>query len=293
MSKLLDEVYRIQSDNLQTPYRSQFPVRRVFASDEGEIVFNPNNEKYIYFSSNKKHHCYYIFNKVLKLVCEQIKKAKEDPQFRHLNLPEDFRSFTWYSAVNRKIIKDVKYLFCNYLPPQYVELVTLKYLNCFSHLFSKCSVEHNTSKNKIKNVPEITDLSIFGGAIGINDAWLDLLNVCTESSATAKISVNDILDFLLEYNYKTKVSKQSLNNILRDNEDLFRILDYITYTELKNPKFYSKNAKNDIAKYLMTIEHSEQFDRLDDSEINVSEMFQITRKQFKEYHDSTLKELGE
>ena len=228
------------------------------------------------------HHAYYLYSKVLKIITKEIEKAKKNPYFAKLNLPEDFRAFRYYTHINTGVIKEVNNLFTNYLPPKKVELVTLQYLNSFCKLFELCATK-NHQKTFGKNFPEISDVSTFGGAYGINDMWLELLKTCTVSSKTCTTSVNSILEELLELKHVVKVDDQRLKSILTRNETLFAILDHMTYSELQNPNFQNKNTPNKITNLLELIEEHQMYS----PKTNLDRaFFTEQRKIFKdEYHD--------
>lgn len=251
----IKKLYRIQAytDNLDPFTNRNVPVKRVIVSNDGKIVFNPNSHQFIYFSPTDRHHCYYIFNKVLKIITDELAKANRNPAFSKLNLPEDFRAFTYFSNTSVNIIKDVQNYFENYIPPKYVELVTLNYLNAFSAFFEDCSVR-NVKKSFKDRCPEVSDTAVFGGAYGINDAWLDLLKASTLSTETTRLSVTEFLDFIMVNAYKTNVKRQQLKQVLNVNPHLFEILEYVTYNKLNNPSFYDPNNTNNIRNHLQAIE---------------------------------------
>lgn len=283
----LKEIYRIQHPNIdQNPLQNvQYPVKRVIVSDSGKIVLNPDSQQFIYFSRSKKHHAYYLFSKVFKIICNEIKKAQADPYLSKLDLPEDFRVFKFHSQVNVQAIKQVKNLFENYLPPKKVELVTLQYLNAFSQLFEKCATK-NSKKQFGKNYPEISDTNAFGGAYGINDLWLELLQECIVSSEVSSISIPRLLDELVSCKYKITVGDQRLKSILSGNAVLFEVMDHITRKKLINPEFKDKNTPNNIANLLNLIEENHMYPptlQLDKT------FFATERKKFKdEYRDTII-----
>ena len=281
----LRQVHRVQdSSKNSSPFSNNHcPIRRVIVSDAGEIKLNPDSEHFIYFSRTKMHHAYYIYSKVLKIITKEIEKAKADPYFAKLDLPDDFRAFRYYTHINTQVIKEVNNLFTNYLPPKKVELVTLQYLNAFSELFELCATK-NHQKNFGKNYPEISDTSTFGGAYGINDAWLELLKACIVSSKTCTVPVNSVLEELLEIKHIVKVDDQRLKSILTRNEAMFEILEHMTYTELQNPEFQDKNTPNKITNLLELIEEHQMY--APHLELD-HQFFGSQRKHFKdEYHDT-------
>lgn len=281
----LSEIHRVQ----QSKYNDKdnffnnpnVPGRRVIISGEGKIILNPDSQKFIYFSRSRKHHAYYIFNKIFKIISDELRKAKQDPKFAKLDLPDEFRAFTYYTHVNTEVIKQVKHFFKNYLPPKKVEVVTLQYLNAFSKLFELCATKNN-NKTFGKNYPEISDTSLFTGAYGVNDAWLELLKECTVASKTGTIEIPTLLDNILERQHLVKVGNQRLSAVLKCNEPLFEILDSITYRELLNPDFQDKNTPNNITNLLQLIEEHHIYAPT----INLDTLFFAERrKEFKdEYH---------
>lgn len=256
----IKKLYRIQSfaNNIDPYTNRNVPIKRVSISNDGKIVFNPNSDQFIYFSPTDRHHCYYIFNKVLKIITDELSKAKNNPYYKKLNIPEDFRAFTYFTHTSIDVIKEVQKFFENYIPPKYVELVSLNYLSAFSDMFKDCSIK-NVKKTFGSRCPEISDTAVFGGAYGVNDAWLDLLKASTLSTETARLSVTRFLDFIIENSYKTTVKRQQLKQVLARNENLFQILDFITYNKLNNPDFYAPNNTNNIRRHLQAIEDYKLF----------------------------------
>lgn len=255
-----NKVFRIQASEKETcPFLNRTtPVKRIIVADNGALKFNPDSNKFVYFSRNEKHHTYYIFNKVLKIIKEEVAKASKDPQYAKLKLSNDFRAFSYQTNVNIEVIKRVREFFANYIPPKYLELVTLKYLNSFSSLMDECT-SRNVSKDKDSKCPEISDTGIFGGAYGINSTWLDLLNCCTISSSTAQLPITKVFDFLLDTSYKAHVSKQRLSFIFNTNPYLMDLLKEMTYKHLANPQFFNQNNTNDVVRHLETIKEQKLY----------------------------------
>ena len=256
----IDKMYRIQAGDNHNPFEiKSAPVKRVTVASDGEITFNPDSNKFIYFSKNNKHHTYFIFNKFFKIIKDEIKKANTNPQFAKLKLDDDFRAFTFHSNVNIDAIKHVREFFKNYIPPQYLELVTLKYLNSFSTLIDECSIRNVKKTNITSLSPETSDTGTFGGAYGINSAWLEFLKCSTISTQTANLYVDKFFEFLLDTSSKAKVSKQRLSSVISSNPYLMDNLNEVTYKELANPQFFDQNNTNDVVKYLQAIEEGRLF----------------------------------
>lgn len=240
-------LYRVQANEQESdPFVNRnLPIKRVIISAAGKIEFNPDARQYIYFSRSQKHHIYYIFNKVLKIIVDELNHAKSRPIFKYLDIPEELASYNLYKCSDHKIIKRVQDFFRNYLPSTDVELVTLKYLNSFGKVLDKC-IENNRSKHLESFSPEYSDRTIYGGAYGINDAWLSLLKSCTYSTEKTNLSIDKFFDFMIENSYKTVAARSRLKTVLNTNPQFFKILDYVTYSELKNPAFFDKNNVNNM-----------------------------------------------
>ncbi|MBO4936754.1 MAG: hypothetical protein J6C90_00325 [Clostridia bacterium] len=279
----LPEMYRVQSlctDN--NPYlNKQCPVKRVVISNSGKINLNPDNQKFVYFSRTKKHHCYYIYNKILKMISAEISKLKKDTYFSKAKLPSDFRAFTYHDNLNIRGIKEVKDIFENYLPPKELELVKLEYMECFRELFEICSTL-NSKKTFGTNYPEVPDKSRYGGAYGMNTQWLDLLQVCTKSTDTTSISIDKFLGYLLECSKDIKIKGQRLSEVMDTNQILFMLLNGLKYTHHMNPDFNDKDAVNKMSNALRLIEDKKLYSptlQLD------KRFFSEQRRKFKEeYH---------
>lgn len=248
------EIYRMQSEiqGIHPKLCKHYPVKRVNIGENGEIKFNPDSSKFIYFSKTEKHHAYYIFSKVLKIINSELRKAKDMPQIKSLNL-ENFRSTEFLNKANYNIIKEVQKFFRDYIPPQYIELVSLKYLEAFSRNFEECAIK-NHKKLSASNEPEISDTRFFGGAYGINDAWLELLKSSIVSTSSMSFSMDQFFDFILDSSAVGDVERKSLKPIINSNPQLLDILNISTRKQLENPKFKDKNNINDIKHYLQAIE---------------------------------------
>jgi len=240
-------LYRVQADKQDTnPYLNRnLPMKRVIVSSVGKIEFNPDAKQYIYFSRSQKHHIYYIFNKVLKIIVDELKNAKAQPIFKYLDIPEDLTNYNLYKCSDHKILRRVQNFFKNYLPQTDVELVTLKYLNSFGKVLDKC-IENNKSKQYESFAPEYSDRTTYGGAYGINDAWLNLLKSCIYSTELTNLSIDKFFDFMIENSYQTVAARARLKTVLNTNSQFFKILNYVTYRELKNPAFFDKNNVNNM-----------------------------------------------
>lgn len=237
----LSVMYRVQ--NASYKLNEYLPVKRVIVNGLGKIDFNPDGNKYIYFSKTNKHHVYYIFYKVLKIIRNNVKMANKFPKYADAALPPDFTLEMAFR--NSQIIKDVKKFFSDYMPPCEVELVTLRYLNTFAKM-----VNEYATKNKNKTgglfLPELSDTKYFGGAYGLNNAWLELLRCSTVSTEVCKVSLNKFFDFLIDNSYRSNVCRQSIDNVLKTNPHLFEFMEAITYSKLPNIGFSDKNNMNNI-----------------------------------------------
>lgn len=260
-----DKLFRVQSfeDNVDTFTNRNMPIRRVIISDEGEIQFNPDEHKYIYFSKTPKHHYYYLYKKVLKIIDDEL-RAIHQASILDYNIPENMKKFLpsrWnslkhYTNFNTNVIKNVQSFFRDFLPPKYIELVSLTYLHAFTNFINDCSMQN---MKKVKSPgPEVSDTSIYSGAYGINDIWLDLLKCSITSSGNCTISIDQFFDFLIDNAYYSENVRSDIERLSKDNK-YFDLLNYFTYKELSNPKFYDKNNINDIIKYIETIERAQLY----------------------------------
>ena len=289
MEKELREVHRIQTPNENfSPFASRStPVKRILIDDKGFLKFNPDQNNYVYLSRTDRHHCYYIFHKVMEIIGENLKAAKADPKFKGAKIPSDFKIYSLFYEVNLNSIKDVQKFFADYLPPQYVELVSLKYMNSFGDLLEQCKIKNAVKRKGAISLPEVSDTGKYGGAYGLSDSWLELLKACTLSSKTAKLSVDAFLDFIVDVAPEAKAKGISLRSITTGGTDMFGILESITYQELQNPDFYDKNNTNRITSCLQAIEDYKLFNAEKREKLG-HRFFARERKAFKEeYHDLT------
>ncbi len=285
-------MYRVQSvisydDGLNT---KNLPVKRVLLSGGGQLIFNPNSDKYIYFSRSAGHHIYYLYSRVFKIVKEELRWAKNNDAYRKLNLPDDFRAFTFRTNVNVDMIKDVQNFFKNYLPEKSIESIELDYMAGFGKMLEECSV-YNVKKKLKMNCPEVSDPHVVGGAYGINDAWLDLLDSCTYQSRSVNITFDYVFDFLRDTAYKGKVSRQVLKYVLEDNPYLADVTKGVVYATIANPKFFDKNNVNRIISNLEVIEENALYNP--DRRCANEEYFDAKKRELKEEFRSARKELVE
>ena len=115
----LNEIYRVQGSEKNNPFLNPVcPIKRVLVSDTGKIKLNPDSEHFIYFSKSKRHHSYYLYSKVLKIISKEIDLLRKSPIGAQLHIPEDFRAFRYYTHLNYEDIKRVKELLTNYAQPK-------------------------------------------------------------------------------------------------------------------------------------------------------------------------------
>ena len=252
MSDIENSLFRVQlaDKNVDPYYNRHAPIKRVSISADGGIEFNPDERKYIYFSKSMKHHSYYLYNKVVQIINDELKYAKGRPQFSKIDLPENmakflpskFASLKYYN-MNSEIIKKVQAFFRDYLPPKDVELVSLQYLNTFGTLLDNCAIK-NSKKNQSLG-PEVSDQRMYGGAYGINDVWLDLLKSSTVITNTTIVKMDKFFDFLLDESFFGEAGRARLNALSQEQE-LIGSFSSLKYNDVANPKIYDKNNINDI-----------------------------------------------
>ncbi len=247
------ELYRVQSINLDSkPFvNKNIPIKKVIISNVGKIKFNPSSNQYIYFSRTKEHHIYYIFNKVLKIIVDELKKYENLKVYKTLGLPDDLKEYHFYRNIDWNVVKRVQDFFRDYISPIGVELVTMKYLSEFSQFIEKCYV--NNKNKSIINVPEITDTRYYQGAYGINEAWLELLKCSTISTKTTNLYLDKFFEFYIGNSSYRSSAKARIRGLLKQNPRFFEMLDCFTYTELNNPDFLEKNNVNNIVKEINKI----------------------------------------
>lgn len=252
MENKYSNMYRLQSSSVGSEYSlRQAPIKRVLISGVGKIEFNPDESQYIYFSRTNKHHVYYIFNKVLKIIVDSLNSLNHLKIYKTLGLPNELDESSFYIAASSDVLKRTQDFFRNFLSPLTVEMVTLKYLNTFSRLFETCAVINKQKSKEL--VPEISDTRNFGGAYGINDAWLGLLKSCLVSTASSSLSVENFFEFLKENTYRSSSCRKTLKGLLNSNPRFFDCLEDFTYKELENPEFKDRNNVNKMVASVMDI----------------------------------------
>lgn len=274
------QLYRVQSTSKRSTLSisKNYPIKRVIINGLGKVVFDADAGNYIYFSRTDKHHCYYIFNKVLKIINEEITNAKKLKLIDKDYIPDDYKLFNHYYNVNIEIIKKVKEFFNHYIPEAKLELVTINYLNGFSKFIDKCALI-NAKKGYKTFCPEISDTRTFGGAYGISDAWLELLNCCTVSTSTTCMHMDKFFDFLIDNAYRCKVNKRSLTSVMKANGMLFEIMNEFTSSQLNNPQFFDKKNINKMYKLIDEIKYK----KLYNPSANIdNKFFEETKRELKE-----------
>ena len=274
----LSKMYRLQGNSkpLQSVMHNA-PVKRVIISSFGKIEFNPDERRFIYFSKTNTHHVYYIFNKVIKIIIDELNRNHDTLIYNKLGLPSQIMPYHFYNQSYKSIIKNVKDFFKNYLPENCLELVTFNYLHTFSEFLLKASTSNKCKKNQ--GLPEISDTRMFGGAYGINDAWLELLKACIVSSEQTKLNLDNFFDFILDNSYRGANCRVTLKQVLLKNPEFFNLLNILTYAELKNPDFYNKNNINKMKQSISEIEEKHLYN----SNITLSKQdFLQVKKQLKQ-----------
>jgi len=258
----LEEMYRVQSVTTANNGLNvkNLPVKRVLLSDDGKIAFNPNSDKYIYFSRARDHHLYYLYSRFFKMVKEELLWAKRLNKCGKYNLPDDFRVFTFHTNVNVDMLKEVKAYFKNCLPKKELEIVDMEYLPSYKNMLEECST-YNVKKKYSMNCPEISDPHVVSGAYGINEAWLDLLNSCIVQTKSAVVDFDYMFDYLIDTAYKGRVCRQILKNVLEDNPYLLDVTKGLAYKTLANPNFFAKDNCNKIVSSLEVIEEGKLYNQ--------------------------------
>jgi len=272
------EMYRVQSitEDSKPLVNRNIPIKKVIISSAGKIDFNPSINQYVYFSRTDKHHIYYIFNKILKIIVDELKKYENLKVYKTLGLPDDLKDYYFYRNIDWNVIKRVQEFFRDYISPIGVELVTMKYLSEFSQFIEKCSVSNK--KTKTIGVPEISDTRYYQGAYGINDAWLELLRSSIISTKTTNLYIDKFFEFYIGNSSYRSSAKARIRGLLKQNPKFFEMLDYFTYTELNNPEFLDKNNANNIVKAVNKIYKNRLYNQ--NAELTVSD-FNAVKKEFK------------
>ena len=282
----LKQLYRVQdAEKFPKPYlNTQCPVRRVIVGPSGEILFNPDNKHFVYFSRTKEHHAYYIYNKTFKIIKKEVENAKKDSGLSKFDVSAEF---ICPSHIDFNMLKKINNLFKNYLPPKNIELVSLEYLKSFGNLF-EASATHNNKKDFGKNYPEFADPSTYGGAYGVNTEWLNLLKYCTVATKNSVLPVNRVLEFLLETGHAMIIHKRRFKLIFSSNQELLTLLDKVPSERVMNPAFLNKNAPNEIVSALSSIEENKMYSPKKSFD---SHFFSRQRKAFKEEYHEIIQEL--
>ncbi len=243
-------LYRVQAPSAVLPcIKKDLPVKRVLISGVGKIDFNPDSRQYVYFSRTDKHHVYYVFNKVFKIVAEEINRF--DKASAILPGHDKMSVNDFYNAVNKSVLRDIREFLKDYVPSSSVELVSLSYLSSFYNFFVDCATSNK--QKQTDHIPELSDTHFYGGAFGVNDAWLDLLKHCTTETSSSIIYLQDFFDYILQTQQNFSSARKTIRAYLMYNPSFMEILENIRWRTQVNPDFYDKNNKNQIRSALTTI----------------------------------------
>ena len=274
--KHFSAIYRMQGKSSKNYDFSNIncPMKRVIVRKDGYINFNPDNNKFVYFSKNINHHCYYIFNKIIKIINTEIDNYNNEHKANLCS--QSLRKFHCYGA-NINVINEVKKIFLDYFPPKYIEVISMRYLWSFTRLFEDCAIINRT--NKVYGLPEQSDVSKYGGAYGMNSEWLDLLNCCTDKTEIRSFSIDNFFDFLKYKTPRTSKAIADYEALCCKNPLMMEFLKDLTGYEYFNPKFKDKNNLNDVVSLIEEIERQHLYNS---SFINSKEVFIKAKKQLNE-----------
>ena len=234
-------MYRVQShnSNRKLDINKAYPIKRVIINGVGKIVWMQNASQYIYFSRTDKHSCYYLFNKVLKIVYEELARYKYENLNEEFSILKSYRVFSKEIYFSEQAIKRVWNFFNAHIKTDKLEIVTLTYLEGFTKFIEDCSI-HN---NKISGValPRRADRSTCGGGYGLSDAWLELLKCTTVSTEVREISINKFFEVLLDVTNYKRINKMTLNEVIEARPILFSLTKFFTSKRIENPDLYEKD----------------------------------------------------
>ena len=261
---------------LSTFYRSQclyedkvvttMPAHRVSLTKDLEIVFNPDNSKYVYFSPTKIHHNYYMIKKMVDTINDFLRKMNKE------SLCISERDFRNYEKIKKACVS-----LGNLKKEVRIESVSLDFLASVEKFVLECSIE-NRKKKEGQLIPERTDRRVCGGGLGLAEDWLELLKLTTLYSRRKVFQLEDFLDFVLE----------------KKNKKLSRIQACDLY-ELKNPRvclvkhIVGKDSINQIYRAIDNIYENQEYNET--NEVLTKAYFEQERKLLKKERGEAVKQI--
>lgn len=243
----LNTLYRYQGNGIEGTSIKHLVIDKSNPCMEFKIKGN------IYFSKSYDHHKYFV-RKRLKQEMNSYLNDKDLPIITQSNI----RLLANYKKIKQSIIQDHCYF--------KGESIRLTVSNNLINLLKQNCVKQEL-KSKHLDVPELSDRRKYGGAYGIPDEWLQLLNSLTLFYNCVDIDYDDVL------NYLYKVRLNYISDYKSDVTDFLQLKKQTTYI---NEKIYSPYHK-----YII----------LDNIEKIIDKKEYIKNSNLEKYPNQTIKEI--
>ncbi len=220
----LKNLYRYQSNNI---IGNSF---RHLIIDKNQPNIEMDFRNNIYFSKSYDHHKYFIRKKLKSIINKML-------------IEENLPTITKY---NMSVLNSYNQILCSIIDNYELynhESIHLIFSNKLLNLIKENSIKQ---ENKIKGLalPELADRRKNGGAYGISNDWLELLNNLTLFYKKINIDYNDVLNYL----YKVK-----LNYLSNRKWDVVQFLDEKIPNTYINEFIYCPYHKYKILENMETI----------------------------------------
>ena len=181
----INSLYRGQCLYEDKPIQSM-PYKRISITKEKELIFNPNQDKYVFFSPSYIHHMYYLIKKMIDTMNSFLQKMNKD------YLLINGRDFNNYDKI-KKVCESLGML----KKEIRLESFSILYLAQVKNFINDCSID-SQFKFAGQHIPERTDKRVCGGGLGLSEDWLELLKYTTLFIKTKTFKLEDFLAFVLE-----------------------------------------------------------------------------------------------
>ncbi len=207
-------LYRYQGNDIEGSSLKHLVIDKTKPRVEMKIKGN------VYFSKSYDHHKYFV-RKRLKQEVNKFLTDEKLPTITQSNM----RLLEHYNEIKHSIIRNY-YYFNN-------ESIRLTVPEKLLTLIKENSMKQE-EKPKYLNIPELSDRRKYGGAYGIPNEWLELLNNLTLFYSKIEIDYDDVLNYL----YKVR-----LNYISTHKSDVTDFLELKKPSTYINEKIYSPYHK--------------------------------------------------
>ncbi len=229
---------------------------------------DPHNlEQYIYFSSNFKHHKYYVYKRIYQFIQNTIlENSKIVLNYRNI--------------INSDIFKQIVQLVEDFPLKEEIISVECKTSPAMNNLLYKNSIVQSRKKQADKRI-EKCDTTIYGGGYGFYGEWIRIFNMLTYFYAYQKISRDDILEYLhIKREKLIKISTSSFDDFLSSKKRIIKI----------NPSLFSDYRKYDLMDSLEKVLENKQFCKESSLSTNGQGIIKNIIQQYNQEREQVLKQ---